>query len=195
MLERLFTSRTRVKLLEACILNPDKKFYLRELARKISANPTYAKEELDNLVELGLISFEKKGNLSLYAAKKNSPIFEDLKNIFLKTECVGALLKEKIENYSGIKFAVIYGSFAKGTQRETSDIDVLIVGEIKEKDLLEIVRKFENKTGRELNYVLWAENELRKKVKEKIPMLADIKKNKFLIVKGDENEFRRAIEK
>jgi len=88
MLEKLFTSTTRVKILRLLMFNEDKWFYLRELARKIKTTPTYVKKEIDNLRELGLVKKRTKGNLTLFNINHDSPIFYELKELFVKSDYV-----------------------------------------------------------------------------------------------------------
>ena len=85
MLEELFGSKTRVKILKQLIFN-EKPYYLRELARIINISPIHVKKELEKLYNLGLILKYKKGKITFYKINKKSIIYNDLKNIFLKTE-------------------------------------------------------------------------------------------------------------
>ncbi len=85
MLEKLFTSKTRVRILKTLISNPDRKFHLRGLSREIGVTPTYVGKELLNLHGLDLVLKSSIGNLVLFQINKNSPIFADLRSIFLKT--------------------------------------------------------------------------------------------------------------
>jgi predicted transcriptional regulator len=55
MLERLFTSQARVKILGELLLNSNKEYHIRELSRIISISPIYVQKELKNLQSLGLL--------------------------------------------------------------------------------------------------------------------------------------------
>ena len=89
MLERLFTSKTRARILKTLIFNPDRQFHLRELSREIKITPIYVKKELQNLQGLNLVLTSKKGNLSLFQINKQASIFAELKSMFMKTEYFG----------------------------------------------------------------------------------------------------------
>ena len=41
--------------------------------------------ELANLEHIGLLTSEKRGNLKYYSANRNSPIYDEIKGIILKT--------------------------------------------------------------------------------------------------------------
>ena len=144
MLERLFTSKTRVSILGEFLLNPDSEYHIRELARIVKTTPIYVQKELKNLESLGLLGSRKKGNMVLYKLEAKSPIVEDLKRIFLKTESIGHEIFADLDAKK-IKFALIYGSFAKGTETSESDIDVLIIGAINEDDILRSISKTERR--------------------------------------------------
>jgi len=192
MLEKLFTSKTRIRILELLIFNPDREFHLREISRKIKITPIYVRRELQNLKELNLVLESKKGNLSLFRINRNSPIFTELKNIFMKTEYFGELIKKSLKKLK-IDFAFIFGSFAKGIESKDSDIDLFVVGDVKEDELLNIIQKIENKTGREINYVLWKKSLFMKRAK-KHHLLNEIAENPVIMLVGDEDELRKIIE-
>jgi predicted nucleotidyltransferase len=192
MLERLFTSKTRVSILEGFLLNPDTEYHIRELARRIDATPIYVQKELKNLESLGILSSKKKGNMVLYKLQAKSPIVEDLKRIFLKTESLGGEVLKDLD-IKKIKFALIFGSFAKGTETSTSDIDLLIIGDINEDDILRSISKTERRIGREINFILWNEKEFLQKVRENIPLIREISKTPIIMLAGDKDEFKRSI--
>lgn len=191
MLEKLFTSKTRVRILGILISNPGREFHLRELSREVKITPIYVKKELQNLEELNLVLKTKKGNLSLFQINRNSPIFTELKSIFMKTEYFGELAKKSLKKLK-IDFAFIFGSFAKGIERKESDIDLFVVGDANENDLLQIIQKIEKRTGREINYILWKKTVLMKRAK-KHHLLNEIARNSIIMLIGDENEFRKII--
>ncbi len=191
MLEKLFTSKTRIRILELLIFNPNRQFHLREISRKIKITPIYVKKELQNLKELNLILESKKGNLNLFQINKNSPIFTELKNIFIKTKYFGELIKKSLKKLK-IDFAFIFGSFARGIESKESDIDLFVIGNVKENELLKIIQKIEKQTGREINYILWKKSLFVKRAK-KHHLLNEIAKNPIILLVGDENELGKII--
>lgn len=191
MLEKLFTSKTRVRILGMLLFNPDSNFHLREISREVEITPTYVKKELQNLKELNLVLTSKKGNLTLFQINRNSPVFTELKSLFMKTEYFGELIKKSLEELK-IDFAFIFGSFAKGIESEGSDIDLFVVGDINENGLLEIIQETEERTGREINYILWKKDILMGRAR-KHHLLNEIARNPVIMLVGDENELRKII--
>ena len=51
------------------------------------------------------------------------------------------MLQNILEKFKAISQAFIYGSFAKGEEREDSDIDLLIIGKVDENKLIEDIAK------------------------------------------------------
>lgn len=185
MLEKLFTSKTRVKILDYLFFYKEET-YLREIAKNLKISPSAVKRELNNLIDLGLI---KKQNNKICLNKENS-FLEDLKKIFLKTDSLSSPLK-KVLDKKNIEFVIIFGSFAQGENKLESDIDLLIIGDIKQQEVFKLLRPVEKLTKREINPVVWTKQELKKN-KNKGFVKDIIKKNKIM-VKGNENEFRKIV--
>ena len=155
----------------------------------------YVKREMANLVALGLVSKRSQGNLVLFRLNRDSVIVEELKRIFLKTESFGRFIRDSLGEVGDIRFALIYGSFAKGEEAEASDIDLLVVGDVDERRMLDVVEKVEVRTGREVNYIAWTEDEFEAKVREGVPLLEEIADTSVIMIVGDLGEFRKAVKK
>ena len=54
MVEQLFGSKTRVKLLKLFYSNPNRPFYVREITRKIDEQINSVRRELANLLSIGI---------------------------------------------------------------------------------------------------------------------------------------------
>ena len=195
MLERLFTSKSRIKILELLFLNPTGEFHLREISRLVHVSAPYVKREMANLVALGLVLMRSQGNLTLYRLNRDSVIVEELKRIFLKTESFGRFIRDSLGEVGEIRFALIYGSFAKGEEAEKSDVDLLVVGDVDERRMLGVMEKVEEHTGREVNYIAWTVDELEEKAGEGVPLLDEIANSPVIMIVGDFDEFRKAVKK
>lgn len=193
MLEVLFTSKARVKMLEAFLLNKHSEFHTRELARRIGVSAPYVARELRNLSGLGIVIERRQGNMALYKINQTSVIVEDLKRLFLKTESLGAELAATLKGREEIRYALIYGSFAKGTEVTSSDIDLLVIGDIDEDSVLGPVLKAQSRIGREINYAVWTERAFLEKAKQNAALVREISKTPVIMLIGDLGEFKRSI--
>ena len=171
MLEKIFSSRTRVKILTLFSLNPGEAYYIRELSRKLNENINSIRRELKNLEDIQLLISEEKGNLKYYKMNEKFPIYEEIKNIFLKTQGVSKILKKHLIKHESIDAVFIYGSFASGKANPTSDIDIFVIGDISEELILEEMNDLEMKFSREINPVVYTKDEIANSIKERNPFI------------------------
>ncbi|HVP24626.1 MAG TPA: winged helix-turn-helix domain-containing protein [Methanomicrobiales archaeon] len=84
MLERLFTSRSRIELLELFLLHPEREIHVREICRITGLNINSVRRELANLEQLGLLRSRTGGNARFYTVNIGFPIYQELVGILLK---------------------------------------------------------------------------------------------------------------
>lgn len=190
-LEVIFRTKSQILVLKLLFLNSTGEFHLSGIARRTGLTPPAVLKELANLVRIGLVKRRDQGNLSFYRINQGGIIFSEMKRIFLKYEIFSEILSEELTKEK-IKYALIYGSFAKGTEKEGSDIDLLVIGDVPENHLLRAIPKIEHNTGREINFILWTEKEFREKVQRRIPLIREILETPIIMIVGDEDGFRRA---
>ena len=184
---RITKSKLREELLTLYFTNPNKKYYLRELERILNFSVGNIRRELIKLESTGLFLSENKGNLVYYYLNQSYPLFKELKSIIFKTSGPSKMLHNILKKFKGISQAFIYGSFAKGEEREDSDIDLLIIGEVDEDKLIEEIGKLEKKLQREINYAIYGKEDFNKKKEGGNPFILDILQEKKIFIIGDEN--------
>jgi len=191
--DKLFGSRTRVLILSKLVTKPNHSFYIRQLATQLGVTFSVVYKELENLKALGLVTEQRKGRLRLFTINKNAVIYDELRKLLLKTTALGQQLMSSLPELKTAKYALIYGSIARGEELETSDVDLLIIGDIAEENLIDGIRKVEEGIGREINYILWSEREFEERAKTKHHLLTEIADNPIIGLVGDVNELRRAV--
>ena len=131
-------------------LNPNKNYYLKELAKNIGLAHTSVKQNLNKLVRLGLIlkSKEKRGKriFPIYRADKENEKFRKSKIIHNLLSIFESNLIDYISDKLAPKSIVLFGSYSRGEDVEDSDIDFFI--ECKEEKLN--LTKFEKKLDRKI---------------------------------------------
>jgi predicted nucleotidyltransferase len=188
MLENLFHSKTRVKILSYFSLNPEKRVYIREFSRIINENINSVRRELINLENIGLLIVEEESNLKYYKMNNHSPIYEEITKIFLKTKGLLSVIKNNLKKYENIDTAFIYGSYASGSQKFDSDLDLFIVGEINEDFLVEEFYELEKEYSKEINYVLFTRKEIKEGLKDKNSFILEVVENpKIFLIEDSEN--------
>lgn len=156
MLDKLFTSGIRADIMSLLFNSPEEKFYVREIARLVSKNPSGVKRELDNLNKMDLVTTEKKGNLKYFKANRNSPLFPELKGLIAKSLGLPGALKT-ILKASDVRTAFIYGPYVNNTNLHK--LDLFIVSDSGDFD--KILGDIEKRFGRKINYSVITEAEYR----------------------------------
>src|SRR5215469_2375294 len=82
MIEQLFGSKTRVKLLQLFYSNPNRSFYVREITRKIDEQINSVRRELSNLLNIGIIVSDNTNNRLYYEVNQAYEFYEPLRAIF-----------------------------------------------------------------------------------------------------------------
>lgn len=148
MLEEIFGSRVRAKLLSWLFSHADKRYYVRQLETIINEDATHISRELTRLERLGIVISEKTGNAKFFTANSASPIFKEMKGLALRArdieghhkevknglgmktleEIKDILKKEKpfLKEKYGVSEIGLFGSFVRGEQKKKSDLDILV---------------------------------------------------------------------
>lgn len=187
MLERLFTSRSRIKILKFLFFEKEES-YLREIARKLKISPSNVKKEIENMEKIGLIEINER-KISI---NKECSFIEDLMNIFIKTDFAGYPILEALKR-EDIKFIFIFGSFAKGDYSAESDIDLGIIGNVKREKIYSLLRNVQKNLKREINPIVWTFDKF--KGEKESSFIRDILKKGIMMIKGGKNEFRKIIKR
>jgi len=194
MLEKLFTSSVRLKLLEIFLSHQDAKYYQRQLERLLNVSVRSLQLELNNLIELGLLKRENDGNRAYYSIDKNFPLIQELEALILK----GVFFIDEFTNVisdKNISLAFIYGSAAKSDLSTESDIDLFIVGNIDALKIHKTIKTIEDKFSRVINYVIYSTTELRKKAKNKSGFVTNVLHSDKIFIKGTEDELKKIIKR
>ncbi|NMB80147.1 MAG: hypothetical protein GYA23_13745, partial [Methanomicrobiales archaeon] len=139
--------------------------------------------ELANLESSGLIAGTRKGNLQYYTVNTTHYLYPDLQKIVLKTRGIAGIIRTTLAAEE-IDCAFIYGSYAKGTAQEKSDIDVFIVGGVAEENLIPLIYACEKDTGREINYNLMTREEFTRRKKTRDPFVKNVMNEEKIYLTG-----------
>ena len=178
-------SKLRSRLLSYFFTNPEKSLYVRELGIILDLDPGNLSRELRKLEQEGIFTSYTKGQIRFYSVDKKYPLFSDLKNIIFKTEGVEGSLRQLVSGYVGITIAFIYGSYAKGKERGSSDIDIVVVGSFPRDEFTRKLRVLEAKLNREANFNSYTKAEFTKERKKDGGFLNVVLKDNVILLKGD----------
>jgi predicted nucleotidyltransferase len=162
-LKSLFSSKLRVKVLSHLFFHPGETFHVRRLAAELAESPGSVGRELAHLEKAGILSCRTVGNQKHYTLREDSPILDDLRNIFLKTAGAGGELRATLEKLGGIELVFIYGSYVSGEAHAASDIDLMVIGDVPERSLAPEVARVERRLKRQIDYALFTRSEAERR--------------------------------
>lgn len=167
MLEHFFGSRTRVKLLNLFFREPEKAFYVRELARMVEVQLNAVRRELANLEKMGVVGpvtlasgGEVRGTerSKLYQLKQDFVLLDELQTFLNKSQLLEQkVYLDRIKNQGGmISLLILSGLFV---HNDKSPTDMLLVGNIKTDMIDEVLAEFEKSLDRSIRYTVMDDKE------------------------------------
>lgn len=189
----ILKSKTRSAIFQLFFNNPNQEYYLRQIEGLTGYSAGNIRREIIKLEEDGIFLSRNIGKTKLYMLNKAYPLYDEIRNIINKTIGIEGGLRGVLGSYKKIKFAFIYGSYAEAREHALSDIDLIIIGEIKPKEVKSAIFQYQSKIGREINSIIYTEKEFLSKAHDKNHFISTVLNTKKVFVRGDSDEFRRFI--
>ena len=188
MLQEIFLSKVRVKLLELFFAQHDNIYYVREIVRSVGEQINAVRSELARMEKIGLLSSEWRANRKYYSLKKDYVFFDELLRLVNKTTGLGgALIRDRVR-LGKIKYAMLSGGYIRGLKPGPNDVELLLVGIVVLPQLSLIVKEAESKLGREINYTVMSEEEYTFRKTRRDPFIVGILEKPRMMLLGDEIE-------
>ena len=188
-LSSILFSDYRSRVLGLLLLHPERTYYLREIARITGTVPGTLKRELDKLLEVGLLTVKKVGNQNHYRANQDCPVYVDLANVLRKTSGINDVIMNAILPLSeNLENVFIYGSMASGKENIKSDIDLMLVGDINYKEVVQLLHPLQEQLGREINPKILSVKEWGKLIKDNGAFVQDVMNKPKLFIIGNEQQ-------
>lgn len=184
--------RARRLILGWLLGHPDDTFFLRQLVRQTGLSPGSVQRELAALVSAGLVKRTTQGRQVYFQADSESPVFGELRSLFLKTAGVADVLREGLRPLKErIVAAFVFGSAARSELRNASDIDVLVVGDVSFGDVVGVLLDAQRVLGREVNPTVYPPAEFRQKIRDGHHFLTSVLQQPHIFLIGDRDELGR----
>jgi predicted nucleotidyltransferase len=194
ILAKLFPT-VRGEVLAATLTQPEKWWYLSELAQFLRTTPSSLQRELKTLVDIGVLQQRREGTRAYFKADARSPLFPELRGLIEKTAGLLPTLKEVLKPFwPRIDCAFVYGSVARSQEHALSDVDLLVIGSVGLAELAPALREAEGRLGREVNVTNYSAHEFRSKA-AKDHFLAEVLRNPKEFLKGNQRDLDRIIGK
>ena len=196
MIDSLFGSKTRVKLLHLFLNNPEKSFYVREITRMIDEQINSVRRELANMVSVGIVQQDAIDNKLYYSVNEDYPYIKPLAAIFSDKNTEGGMgtasgvsWKDSLERMRGLRLAIISGKLVVGS---SSAVDLLLVGDgMSAVTIKNLVKKIEKDRKIEINYAVISYDDFYYRMSVKDRFIMDIIRNKHSVLVDTENIMRK----
>ena len=194
MIDALFGSKTRVKLLHLFLNNPGKAFYVREITRLIDEQINSVRRELANMLEVGIITSDSADNKLFYEINQRYEFYVPFRAIFAAQKVAsvtpasqkadGATWEKQIVALSGLRVALIAGVLVDGS---ASPVDLLLDGTLADKKVSSLIAAIENAEGRDLSYSVLSYDEFYYRLSVRDKFINDIIANKHRVLTDTDN--------
>lgn len=189
MLEELFVSRVRVKILQLFLsASSDSLFHVREIVRRTQEEINAVRRELARMEKFGMATSEWRANRRLYKFRKDYLFYSELLSLVVKSAGLGGNLVRNKARLGKIKFAFISSKFAKGIPPAQDEVDLLVVGNLILPQLQAIISDEQAKRETEINYSYMDEAEFKFRVKRRDGFILRILMQPKIMILGDEDE-------
>jgi predicted nucleotidyltransferase len=162
--DALFTA-TQQRVLSLLFGHPERSFYANQLIKLSGSGSGAVQRELTRLASSGLVTVQRVGNQKHYQANAESPIFDELCGLVLKTVALTAPIRRALEPLADrIELALLYGTSVKGTDTASSDVYLLVVAEdLSLEELYAVLAPIESALQRELSPSLYTRQEFERR--------------------------------
>jgi predicted nucleotidyltransferase len=191
-LANLCFGQIRGRVLGLLYGRPDESFYIRQVARQVEASVGAVQRELEKLAQVDLIVRSQVGNQVFYQVNQQHPVFSEMRSLVNKTVGVFHILRSALESLANqIVVAFVYGSMARQQEKAQSDIDLMIVGDVRLDDVFSCLFRIERVLGRPVNPTVYSADEFRSKLGSGNHFLNTVVEGKKVFLLGNEDELRK----
>ena len=194
MLEELFVSRVRVKILQLFLSSPSESlFHVREIVRRVSEEINAVRRELARMEKYGMVSSEWRANRRLYRFRRDYVYHHELLSLVAKSTGLGGAIIKSKGKLGRIKYAMIATRYFKNQSQETEDVDLLVVGQIVLPELQAIIADEQTRRESEINYSFMDEAEFQFRVRRRDPFILRVITQSKIMLLGDEEDLLSGV--
>ena len=189
-LEKILSSRVRAEIFRLLFgLDPAAQLHMREMARKTGLAIGTIQHELRQLSQLDLVQARRDGNRLYYSANRAHALYSDIRNLVLKTAGLVDLLAAALPPKE-ISCAFVFGSFAIEREKGESDVDLVVIGQLRLRRITALLAEPAKNLGREINPYVLTKEEFTKRKRNKDHFLSRVLAAPKIFIIGNENELK-----
>ncbi len=186
-------SRVQQRVLSILFSHYERSFHSSEIIQLANSGSGAVQRELERMVEAGIVSISRSGKRKQYRANRASPIFHELRSIVRKTVgLLGPIAEALHRHQSKIDVAFVYGSIAKGNDKSSSDIDLIIIGDdLSYSEIFTVIQRAEKVLLRAINPTVFTPSEWSKKLAQKSSFLGKVVQQPKLFIIGSDDDLEQ----
>lgn len=179
-------------MLSLLLLHPERALHVREIARLTGTTAGTLNKELTRLHRAGLLERERVGNQVRYGANRASPVFAELAGILRKTVGLADVLADALAPAAdSISAAFVFGSMARASESEGSDVDVMLIGTLGFADAVQLLYAAQETLAREINPKIYSAAEWRAALKATNPFVTEVLAQPKIFLIGNDDELEK----
>jgi predicted nucleotidyltransferase len=187
ILHEILSSRVRSEIFRLLFGASDRQLHVREMERRTGLSVATVRQELQKLLRMQLVEAQRSGNRLYYRANKGHPLYPDIRNMVLKTSGMVDILRDALDR-EGAMIAFVFGSVASNQEGATSDIDLMVIGDVGLRTLSGWLSGVSEQIGREINPHVMNEDEFRRRRHSHDHFLTRVLESEKLFIKGSEHD-------
>jgi len=185
----------RQEVLAATLMLPERWWYLSDLAARLRRSPSSLQRELGRLADAGILETRQEANRTYYRPNADCPLLPELTGLVAKTVGVADVLRRALAPFAKrIEWALVYGSLARGEEVSESDVDLLVIGDVKLAEFAWPLKGAEAELGRPVNPSVFPRREFATKVRAGNHFVRSLAAGDKLFLLGERREFASAFE-
>jgi predicted nucleotidyltransferase len=180
----LFRSEMQLRLLALVLLQPERSWTLQDLAQTLDAPPSSVHRELRRAEGAGVVRRDSSARPHRFQAATEDPLYRPLTDLLNLTLGVEQQLRTVLQR-PDVLAAAIHGSWAQGTRRPDSDIDVLVIGDADLRELRRRVRPIGKAAGRTIDLTVLSTDEYQRLQADQSSFLRGVLERPVTMLVGD----------
>ncbi len=186
--------KIRRAILALLFSHPDESFYLRQNVRLVRSGQGGVQREVKRLADAHIILRTDRGRTTFYQANHDSPVFDELQRLVVKTAGVAEVLRAALGPLEErIEVAFLYGSAARARLQASSDVDLLVVGAVGFGDVVDRLSSAQTQLGREVDPTVFVPHEFEHRIRRRDHFVRAVMDAPKVFVIGGQHELEQPV--
>lgn len=192
LLSQFFPNQTLMDVFLYFVLNPKEDMYLAHIVESTGKALIQVQRTVKRLVDCGLVLKTTRHNKTYYKADTKHIAYDELRQLAIQAKIFSAPFETDLEQLRNkVDFAFVYGSVAKGSNTQESDIDLFFVGTLNHDDIRSFIFKLGRELVQEVNVIILSPSKLEKLITDKDPFILNTMQSPKIWLFGDKSEFEK----